>query len=105
MRRYGSPVIDTAGTGTNLEMILSAPRKIDCAITMENIARGERVRAYSIEGKVDGAWKTLATGSAIGHKKIDHFQPVEVSELRLRIGKSAATPDMRKFAVYLTGAK
>jgi alpha-L-fucosidase len=105
LRRYGSAVIDTAGTGTNLEMILSAPRKIDCAITMENIAKGERVRAYTIEGKADGAWKTLATGSAIGHKKIDHFQPVEVSELRLRINQSAATPDMRRFAVYLTGAK
>ncbi|MCX6922095.1 MAG: alpha-L-fucosidase [Verrucomicrobia bacterium] len=105
VRRYGSPVIDTAGTGTNLEMMLSAPRKIDCAITMENIAKGERVREYVIEGKVDGAWKTLATGSAVGHKKIDHFPPVEVSELRLRISRSAATPAIRKFAVFWTGAK
>jgi alpha-L-fucosidase len=104
-RRYERAVIDTAGTGTNLEMILSAPRKIDCAITMENIAKGERVREYVIEGKVDGAWKTLATGTAIGHKRIDQFQPVEVSELRLRISKSAATPAIRKFAVYWTGEK
>jgi len=104
-RRYGSAVIDTAGTGTNLEMILSAPRKIDCAITIETIAKGERVREYAIEGKVDGVWKTLATGSAIGHKKIDHFPPAEVSELRLRISKSAATPAIRKFAAFWTGTK
>lgn len=105
LRRYGSAVIDTAGTGTNLEMILSAPRKIDCAITMENIAKGERIREYMIEGKVDGAWKTLAAGSAVGHKKIDHFAPVEVSELRLKITKAAAIPAVRKFAVFWTGEK
>ena len=102
-RRYASPVIDTAGTGNNIAMILSAPRKIDCVLTMEDITKGERVREYAVEGNVNGMWKTLVSGSAIGHKKLDHFEPVEVSELRLRISKSAAPPVIRKFAAYCTG--
>ena len=102
-RRYASPVIDTAGTGNNIAMILSAPRKIDCVLTMEDITKGERIREYSVEGNVNGTWKTLTSGSAIGHKKLDNFEPVEVSELRLRISKSAAPPVIRKFAAYCTG--
>jgi alpha-L-fucosidase len=104
-RRYGTPVIDTAGSGTNLAMMFSAPSKIDCVVTMEDITNGERVREYTVEGKVEGAWKTLANGTAIGHKKIDRFDPVEVSELRLVVAKSAATPAIRSFAAFNTGRR
>lgn len=101
-RRYGTPVIDTAGKGEELEMLLSAPRRIDAVITMEDITQGERVREYAIEGRVAGEWKALAAGSAIGHKRIDKFEPVEVTELRLRISRSVGQPLIRKFAAYAT---
>lgn len=103
-RRYGTPVIDTAGTGTNIEMMLSAPRTIGAIVSMEDITQGERVREYVLEGRVGGVWKALASGTAIGHKRIDLFEPVEVSELRLRITKSAARPVIRKFAAYATAS-
>ena len=83
-------------------MILSAPCKIDCVLTMEDITKGERVREYAVEGNLNGAWRT-ASGSAIGHKKLDHFEPVEVSELRLRISKWQRRRLSRKFAAYCTG--
>ncbi len=99
-RRFGTPVIDTAGSGAQIEMILSAPRRLDAVITMEDLTQGERVREYVIEGRVNGAWKALATGTAIGHKRIDRFEPVEVTELRLRITRSVAKPVIRRFAAY-----
>ena len=102
-RRYGTPVIDTAGKGKQVEMVLSAPRKVDTLVTMEDITQGERVRAYVIEGRVAGQWKQLAAGTAIGHKRIDRFEPVEVTELRLKVTQSAAPPIIRKFAAYLVG--
>ena len=101
-RRYGVPVIDTAGSGTNLEMMLSAPQRIDAVITREDLTQGERVRAYVIEGRTAGQWRQLAAGTAIGHKRIDKFEPVEVSELRLRITRAAAAPVIRTFAAYRT---
>lgn len=99
-RRFGLPVIDTVGAGERTEMILSAPRKINAVITMEDIGQGERVREYVVEGRLNGEWKTLAKGTAIGHKRIDKFEPVEVSELRLRVIRSAAKPMIRRFAAY-----
>lgn len=101
-RRYGTPVIDTAGRGATTEMILSAPRRVDAVITMEDISQGERVREYVLEGRVNGVWQTLAAGTAIGHKRIDRFEPVEVTELRLRVTRSVGQPVIRKFAAYAT---
>jgi alpha-L-fucosidase len=99
-RRFGTAVIDTAGSGPTLEMILSAPRRVAAAILMEDITKGERVREYVIEGKTAGQWKTLASGTAIGHKKIDLFEPTEISELRLRVANSIGTPVIRRFAAF-----
>ncbi len=97
-RRYGTAVIDTAGAGVLTEMGLSAPRQINAIVTMEDITQGERVREYVVEGRVNGAWQALAKGAAIGHKRIDKFEPVEVSELRLRVTRSVAKPVIRRFA-------
>ncbi|MDY7107596.1 MAG: alpha-L-fucosidase [Planctomycetota bacterium] len=101
-RRYGVPVIDTAGRGAAVEMILSAPREVDAIISMEDITFGERVRAYVIEGHVDGRWKELARGSAIGHKRIDRFPPSTVSAVRLRVTESVGEPIIRCFAAFDT---
>ena len=67
---------------------------------MEDITTGERVRKYVIEGLVDGQWKTLAEGTAIGHKRIDSFAPTVVSSARLRITESVGTPSVRRFALF-----
>ena len=67
---------------------------------MENIADGERVRSYVVEGMVNGAWQQLAAGTAIGHKKIDRIAPVVVTRVRLRVLESVGTPEIKRFAVY-----
>jgi len=88
-----------------VELALPAPHAIDHVITMEDITRGERVRKYLLEGKVGAKWVQLASGTAIGHKKIDRIAPVEVSRVRLLCTESAAEPIIRKLAVYDTAAK
>ncbi len=69
---------------------------------MEDILQGERVRQYVIEGLTSGQWRELCRGTAIGHKKIDHLNPVKVAKVRLRCTKVAAEPNIRKLAVYNT---
>ena len=63
------------------------------------------MREYQIEGLVGGSWQTLCKGTAIGHKKIDRLPPVGVTRVRLRVTKAAATPRIRKLAVYLAGGE
>ncbi|MCO5297283.1 MAG: alpha-L-fucosidase [Fimbriimonadaceae bacterium] len=102
-RRYGLAIADVSGKGEVVSVSPSAPSVIDAVVTMEEIAEGERVREYAIEGRVDGEWKVIAHGTAIGHKKIDKFEPVRVSEVRLRVVKSVGTPLIRRLALYRTG--
>jgi len=99
-RRFGKSLAETQGKGDVIELTLEKPARIDHVITMEQITEGERVREYVIEGLVAGAWKELCKGSAIGHKKIDRFDPVEVGGVRFRCIKSAAEPLIRRLAVY-----
>ena len=103
-RRYSLPIVYSSGHGTIVEAMPSAPATVDAVITMEDISQGERVREYVIEGLVDGNWQTLATGTAIGHKKIDKFDPVRVSKIRVRVTKSVGEPQIRKVAAFHTGS-
>ena len=99
-RRFGRSIMETYGQGREIKLDRGGDTAIDHVITQEVIACGERVREYVVEGLVGGAWKELARGTAIGHKKIDRFEPVNISKIRLRVTKSAAEPMIRKFAVY-----
>ena len=99
-RRFGSSIAETSGEGEIIELDLGRPTMIDHVVTMEDIAKGERVREYVVEGFSDGRWKALCAGTAIGHKKIDRFEPVTVCQVRLRCTKTAAEPQIRKLAVY-----
>ncbi|MNP62129.1 hypothetical protein D3C76_1573790 [compost metagenome] len=76
---------------------------IDHAEIMEDIAYGERVGAYVLEAYSNGAWLELKRGSAIGHKKIDAFPPICTEKIRLRVPVAAASPKIRRLAVYHCG--
>jgi len=104
-RRFGTSLADTQGEGESVELAMSASAPVDHVITMEDITQGERVLEYVIEGRVDGEWKELVRGTAIGHKKIDRFAPVELNRLRFRCIKSNGVPIIRKLAAHSVGTK
>jgi len=79
---------------------LKKPKPINHAILMEDITRGERVRAYVLEGLADGSWIKLAEGTCIGHKHIEQFEDVTVTKVRLRITKAVAEPIIRSLSVF-----
>jgi len=99
-RRLGRAIAETSGQGELVELDLGRPTRINHAVTMENIAKGERVREYVIEGFSNGRWKILVEGVSVGRKRIDHFDAADVTKVRLRTIKSAATPLIRRFAVF-----
>ena len=84
-----------------MTLTLKASTSINHVVMMENLAGGERVREYVVEGRGPlGRWYAISSGSAIGHKKIDRIAPTVVDALRLRIIRSAGTPDIRRFAAF-----
>jgi len=101
-RRFGKSIAETSGSGNEIDLDLGKPTLIDHVITMEEIVHGERVRKYAIDGFIGGKWQQLCEGTAIGHKRIDRFEAIEVSKVRLRCTQAVATPVVRKLAVYYT---
>lgn len=90
----------TSGTGRLLELRFSRPAPINHAITMEDIRHGQRVRAYEIEGLIQGTWTKLTSGISVGYKKIDVFETVHVEGLRLHVTEAVGEPVVRSFAAY-----
>ena len=99
---WGIPVSETQGEGVEFVIQPSAPLPIDRVIIQERIEEGERVRAYVVEALVDGEWRSVATGSAVGHKRIERFTPVQTSSMRVRITDSRGTPLISRFAIFRT---
>lgn len=85
-RRFGTPLAETKGNGSTVKLSLHRPSVIDHVIIMEDIAQGERIRKYIVEGLVEGGkWQKLCEGISVGHKRIQQFIPIEVSKIRVAV--------------------
>lgn len=100
-RRFGDPILEASGRGDLVELRLATPTEIDHSIVMEDIREGERVLEYVVEVSTDTkAWKEVARGSAIGHKRIDRFPAVTAKHVRWRALRAQARPIVRRFAIF-----
>jgi len=99
-RRFGKSIAETSGQGEIVELDLGKAQIVDHVIAMEDIRQGERVRAYTIEALIDGVWREIVKGTAVGYKKIDRFTPIRTSKIWFRTLSSAGAPIIRKLAAY-----
>jgi alpha-L-fucosidase len=99
-RRFGKSIAETSGRGYTVELALPKPTVIDNIVIMEQIADGQRVRHFVIEGLIGDKWTEVTWGLSVGHKRIARFWPVEVSKVRFRATESVAEPIIRKLAAY-----
>lgn len=99
-RRFSTPLAATSGSGKKLTLKLKERTKINHIVLQENIAKGERVRGFRLEGKTKNGWQSLFEGSGIGHKFIHAFKDIEVSQIRLTIKESKGEPMIQSFEVF-----
>ena len=83
-----------------LEVDFAKPISIDRVTSMEWLNDGQHVEKYAVEVWAGDAWKSVATGQAIGHEKMDRFAPVIASRIRLNIFSSSQEAHIREFQVY-----
>lgn len=83
-----------------LEVNFPKPITFNRAMTMEWLNDGQRVQKYAIEVWDGAAWKAVAGGQAIGHKKLDEFAPVTASKVRLNILSSSSEAQIREFQLF-----
>lgn len=98
--RFGTPIGRTAGQKKSLTLKLKNKQPVDHCIIQENIARGERIRQYKVEAKVNEKWQIICSGESVGHKRIETFKSIEATEFRLSILQTIATPDIINFSIY-----
>ena len=91
----------TKGKGETIELNISRfPKKIDHIVVQENIATGERIREYKIEGWMNGSWNTICEGTSVGHKRIHKITEIETTKIRINITKYLATPQIKELSVF-----
>lgn len=88
------------GTEKSLTLKLDKKQPVNYCIIQENIQNGERIRQYKVEAKVNGKWQTVCSGESVGHKRIEKFDPVEATALRLTVLQSTALPDIINFSAF-----
>ena len=103
---FSNRVGHTKGQGDEIGLTLPTPAAFDHIVLQEDIRKGERVRAYVVEMRQGDAWRKIAAGTCIGHKRIHRLDaPVTACRLRLRIEQAVATPKIRELAVYIAPEK
>jgi alpha-L-fucosidase len=66
----------------------------------EDIAQGQSVARYTLRGLVAGSWRVLSQGTTIGYRKLDRFQPVGVSGVRLEIEEAVGPSQPVRVALH-----
>jgi alpha-L-fucosidase len=83
-----------------IDLVFAHPISFDRALTMEWLVDGQKVQKYAIQF-LDGAhWRTIYSGTTIGHKKIDFFPRVSAQHVRLYILSASGTPRIREFQLF-----
>jgi alpha-L-fucosidase len=83
-----------------IELAFPYPIRFDRALTMEWLVDGQKVQKYAIQ-VMDGAkWRTVYSGTTIGHKKIDIFPGISAQHVRLNILSASGTPRIREFQLF-----
>lgn len=99
-RRFDKPVATTQGNTKQLILNLKANTPINHIVIQENLKYGELIREYKVEAFVDKKWIEVCSGESVGHKRIQEFNTVITSRLRLTVQKALNTPVIREFAAY-----
>ncbi len=98
-KKYGKPLAKTSGTGRTYIIKPGHSARPHAIVIMEDISLGEKVLSYEISGLKDGEWEKLATGTSIGHKRIELISG-DYASFKLGITNSAGIPHIKEFACY-----
>ncbi len=77
-------------------------RQINLLVIEEDIQHGQYIKQYKVDAFIDDQWETIAEGQSIGRKRIQTFDPIETTKLRLSLVGEEGKCFIKNFTVYLT---
>ena len=95
--------------GMTTTVSFKRPTTFNRFLAEEDIALGQRVKKFTLEAFVDGAWQPLTDElvengdglTTIGHRRIICFPTVTATKLRFTITDTKAEPVIKKIGLYL----
>jgi alpha-L-fucosidase len=91
---------DDSVTTPSLTIDFEKPTMFNRFMVQEYIRLGQRVKSFTVEAFIDGAWKELVNGTTIGYKRILRFPGVEATKVRFRITGSKGSPVISNIGIY-----
>src|SRR6476469_2412420 len=89
-------------TSARIEVDLGGLRSFDLISIQEPIALGERATQHHVEARAAGVWMTIATGTAIGERKLHRTGLVSADRVALVITEARGAPAVSELGVYDT---
>ncbi len=72
----------------------------NCLGIQEYFRDGQRVESFSLEIPDGKSWKTVASGTTIGYKRLLRFPTVHAKSVRIRINSSRDNPEISEIGLY-----
>ena len=82
---------------------LPEERTFNLLVLGEDIAKGQRVKAFRVEALLEKQWITIAEGTTVGYKRILRVDSIKASKFRLIILDSFGDPLITNFGLFLEG--
>jgi alpha-L-fucosidase len=100
-RRFGNPFGKTEQIASREAILnLGSLKNVGYVDLWEDYRYGHRIRAFVIEGFDGKGWVKLFEGTAVGRRMLARCNPIEVSQVRVRITESVGTPLIRRLQVH-----
>lgn len=90
---------DGVVTGS-LEINLNELKSFDIICLQEHIILGQRVTSFTVEVYEGNQWKTVASGTTIGYKRLIKIPFVKTDKIRVNILGAQACPVIQRIAAY-----
>ncbi len=83
-----------------IEFVFDTSVQLNYLVLMEDIRQSQRIEEFEIEVQCKNGYDTIYKGTAVGYKKICHFEMVETKAIRIRIIKSRGCPTLQFVGGY-----
>ncbi|RTE54313.1 hypothetical protein EHW67_03860 [Arenibacter aquaticus] len=103
---YADPIGTAEFTNDHQEgeiyMHLPKKKSIRLLVLEEDLRQGQFIKDYNVEAYINGEWLGIANGQSIGRKRIQIFDSIRTTKLRLSYTSVANKGAIRSFTVYDT---
>ncbi|MGJ1020179.1 alpha-L-fucosidase [Bacteroides fragilis] len=90
----------TARPGDMRVYQLKPKSEINVVMLREDISKGQRMEAFTVEALTADGWKEIAKGTTVGYKRLIRIPAVEARQLRVKVDACRLAANISEVAAY-----